>query len=85
MYYSDHVVDYRTAVADWTLDNCSAYVVACDESEFEHYAQWRAHAASLGFSDAYIAEFYEGYRATDDPDYRAARARLDTKRLPAVR
>lgn len=80
MHWSSYLPNDSTPVAAWTLDECSAYVMACEESESEHYAEWGSGAVSLGYSASDLGGHYDGYRASGDPKYREARARLDAER-----
>lgn len=70
--------DQESPVSGWTLDECSAFVAAWDESYGEQYAEAGSGAMSLGYgTDGAYAAANAVERPESDPQYVEARARLN--------
>lgn len=62
-----------------TIEDADEYVAQAVESEGEQRAEYGSGAVSLGYDGSEAMMYYDGYRAADDPDYRAAKALLDAR------
>lgn len=87
MSFYDDLPEPGTPVADWTLEECDAYVAMAWESHGEQSAEAGMGAMSLGYgTDGAYAAAGAVKRPTSDPDFVAANARLEAaraERMPA--
>jgi|tagenome__1003787_1003787.scaffolds.fasta_scaffold20964359_6 hypothetical protein len=71
-------IDHTRPVADWTLEQCSAYVEGSDEHYGEAYAEAGSGAMSLGYgTDGAYAAANAVAQPSSDPLYVEARRRVD--------
>jgi hypothetical protein len=71
-------IDRTKPVAEWTLEQCDAYVTGTDEGYGEQYAEAGSGAMSLGYGvDGAYAAANAVPHPNSDPIYVAARERVE--------